>query len=73
MDERRHDFLAWSLFDPRAAVARLEKTPISSDLAQMWRGARVSVAESLGRSHDERWGAIWRERDVMYGGTKRDL
>jgi hypothetical protein len=69
----RYEFLAWSLFDPRAAVARLEQTPISPDVGLIWRSARVYVAESLGRSHDERWGAIWRQRDIMYGGTKRDL
>ena len=69
----RYEFLAWSMFDPRAAAARLEQTPINSDVAGLWRCARVYVGESLGRSHEERWGAIWRERGVMYGGKRRDL
>ncbi len=69
----RYEFLAWSMFDPRAAAERLEQTPISSDVAGLWRCARVYVGESLGRSHEERWGAIWRERELMYGGKRRDL
>ena len=61
----RYEFMAWSLFDPRAAVSRLEETPISSDLKLIWRSARVFVAESLGRQFEERWGAIWPERSTM--------
>ncbi len=57
---RRGDFLTWSLFDPRAAVARLEMTPIDPNPAQIARNARLLVAASLGRSHDERWHEIFK-------------
>ena len=42
-----HEFLAWSLFDPRAAVARLEKTAHRSQASEQCDHARLAVAESL--------------------------
>ena len=57
---RRGDFLTWSLFNPRAAVAQLETTPIDPNPAQITRNARLLVAASLGRSHDERWHEIFK-------------
>ena len=44
----RAEFLAWSLFDPRAAVARLEKVPVSDDPDSNANAARIAVASSLG-------------------------
>ncbi len=55
----RYDFLTWSLIDPRAAVARLESTPINPNPAQIAHNARLLVAASLGRSHDNRWREIF--------------
>ena len=55
-----HVFLAWSMFDPSAAVARLERVRV--DPKMLDRGvdlARVQVAESLGLPHDARWRTIW--------------
>ena len=37
----RYEFLAWSMFHPRAAAARLEQTPINSDMSGLWRCAGV--------------------------------
>jgi hypothetical protein len=68
----RYDFLTWSLFDPRAAVARLERIPINPNPALLARDARLLVAASLGRSHYERWREIWTESELIWGGTKRD-
>ena len=49
-----YDFLAWSLFDPRAAVARLEKLPIDPKLQNNAIHARLAVAESLAQDREER-------------------
>jgi Carboxypeptidase regulatory-like domain len=69
----RFDFLEWSLIDPRAAVARLERTPINPLLAQITRNARLMVAASLGRSHENRWSEIWPESDIILGRIIREL
>jgi hypothetical protein len=67
------EFRAWALFDPRAAVARLEKLPVDSKLQNHARGARLVVAETLARPHEERWRKIWVDWDIVFGGTKRDF
>ncbi|MGO9920378.1 MAG: carboxypeptidase regulatory-like domain-containing protein [Isosphaeraceae bacterium] len=67
------EFRAWALFDPRAAVARLEKLPVDSKLQNHARGARLVVAETLARPHEERWRNIWDDWDIVFGGTKRDF
>ena len=69
----RGDFLTWSLFDPRAAVARLEQTPINPDLAQLARNARLLVAASLGRKHEARWGEIFSDSDFIQSRTQHDF
>ncbi len=66
-------FLAWSLFDPRAAVARLEKLPIDRKLPNNAILARFAVAESLAQTHEQRWRKIWEDWDIILGGLKRDL
>ncbi|MFI5459024.1 MAG: hypothetical protein ACHRXM_26645 [Isosphaerales bacterium] len=67
------DFRAWSLLDPRAAVARLEKLPIDPKLPLNAIRARLVVAESLARPYEERWRKIWDDWDIIFGGTGRDL
>jgi len=52
------EFLGWSVFDPRAAVARLEQErvnprEISAD------SASERVADEIGRTHEARWRTIW--------------
>ena len=66
------EFLAWSLFDPRAAVARLETLPIDSKLQTNAIHARLAVAESLAQDHEQRWRKIWEDWDIIVGGSNRD-
>ena len=47
------DFLAWSIFDPRAAVARLEQVPFIPQFDRP-NDARALVSEMLGLSYEER-------------------
>jgi hypothetical protein len=67
------EFMAWSFFDPRAAVARLEKLPIDSKLQLPAIRARLVVAELLARPHEDRWRKIWDNWNIVFGGTKRDF
>ena len=69
----RYDFLTWSLFDPRAAVARLERTPLSPNGAETAHNARFFVAASLGRKHEDRWGEIFSDSDFMHSGNRHRL
>jgi hypothetical protein len=46
------EFEAWASFDPRAAVARLEKVPVGPDAST--NTARLRVASLLGLSHEQR-------------------
>jgi hypothetical protein len=66
------EFLAWSIFDPRAAVARLEQVPVNPKLDLGVYRTRVEVAETLGLSHEARWRKIWSEftemREVAFPG-----
>ncbi len=67
------EFVAWSLIDPRAAVARLEKiaVPQVPDLRKGNITARLVVAASLARSHRERWrNENFDEREVIFGGKR---
>ena len=66
----RH-FGGWSLFDPRAAVTRLEKVPFR--LEPRGNGSRELVAELLGLAHEERWRKIWGESTDMGALFERDL
>jgi hypothetical protein len=72
-DELAADFRAWSLFDPRAAVARLEKIPVDTKARRITMVARLVVAASLAQTHEERWRKIWGDWDIILGGTKRDF
>jgi len=67
------EFRAWSFFDPRAAVARLEKLPIDSKLQLNAIRARLVVAESLALPYEKRWRKIWDRWDIIFGGTERDF
>jgi Carboxypeptidase regulatory-like domain len=67
------EFLAWSVFDPRAAVARLEQVPISPKLEPGADFARERVAEMLGLSHEERWRRIWSDYTEMRDLFERDF
>jgi hypothetical protein len=66
------EFHAWSLFDPRAAVARLEKISVGSSLSRNVVNARLRVAQSLARSRDERWRECWKNWDVFLDGKNGD-
>jgi hypothetical protein len=55
------EFEAWASFDPRAAVARLERLPVGPELAAY--DARIRVARWLGLSHEQQLRTIWPDRD----------
>ncbi len=68
-----YEFVCWSLIDPRAAVARLEKIPVASvpDYRKGNIGARLAVARSLARSGKERWRSENSdEREFIFGGRR---
>ena len=68
------DYWAWSIFDPRAAVAQLEKLPIDPGLPNNAIRARLLVAKSLAKHHEQRWHELWDRRwGIILGGTKREL
>jgi len=52
-------FLSWSVFDPRAAAARVEKLPVDPRLDLNADSVRVRVCESLRLPREARWRAIW--------------
>jgi hypothetical protein len=59
-------FEAWSIVDPRAAVARLERMPIGRNFELDADRARATVAETLALSHEARWRSIWYGYTEMY-------
>jgi len=59
LDRRVAVFQAWSIFDPRAAVARLAQVPLSSGRDRGADSARQQVAEMLGLPHEARWRTIF--------------
>jgi hypothetical protein len=60
------EFLAWSIFDPRAAVARLKQVPIDPKYElSAGRPARFRVGDMLGRSRETRWRLSWRAFTYM--------
>jgi hypothetical protein len=67
-----HEFFAWSLFDPRAAVARLETLPIDPKLPNNAVRARLVVASSLSVDCEERWRKRWSDWDIIFGGMGAD-
>jgi hypothetical protein len=52
-------FLSWSIFDPRAAAARLGKLPVNPRLDLNADHVRRQVCEYLRLSHDARWRKVW--------------
>jgi hypothetical protein len=67
-------YWAWSLFDPRAAVAQLAKLPIDPKLSNNASRARLVVAKSLAQNHEKRWHELWDRRwGIILGGTKREF
>jgi hypothetical protein len=67
----QREFLAWSSFDPRAAVERLEKVPVRADNAPNANAARLAVAASLGRPYEKRWRRSWNYWGTILG-TRRN-
>jgi Carboxypeptidase regulatory-like domain len=65
------EFLAWSLFDPRAAAGRLEKVPVSDDATPTANDARIRVASFLGLPYEARWRKVWNRYQNVLGGTAR--
>ncbi len=70
--EWSREFLGWSFFDPRAAVARLERIPLSPKLAPDADSTRTQVAESLGLPYPERWRRVWNNNTDMRQLFERD-
>jgi hypothetical protein len=68
---RRLDFLAWSLFDPRAAVERLERVPVRPDPDAEANAARIEVARSLGLPYEQRWRSVFDRYEIILGGPAR--
>jgi Carboxypeptidase regulatory-like domain len=66
-----YEFLAWSLIDPRAAVARLESIPVTQD-TDFYKGsyAHVLVGGSLARTREQRWRASHDVREIIFGGKR---
>jgi hypothetical protein len=59
------EFQAWSIFDPRGAVARLEQVPIAARRNTGAGSAWEQVAELLGLPHEARWHKIWDDSSEM--------
>jgi hypothetical protein len=68
-----NEFLAWSFFDPRAAVARLEQVPVSQGPGYRANAARLRVASFLGLPFEARWRRVplWGDWSVILGGPRR--
>jgi len=67
------EFMGWSIFNPRAAVARLEQAPVFSKLEPSLNSARERVAELLGLPHEDRWRRVWSVYTEMRDLFERDL
>jgi hypothetical protein len=66
-------FQLWSVFDPRSAVAGLERMPITPKFALNLDQARLRVAQTLALPHEERWRNIWRTYTEMSLDFDRDI
>jgi len=66
-------FVAWSIFDPRAAVARLEQLPVTIRLETGANPVRERMAELLGLPYEDRWRRIWSNHTEMSGLLERDF
>jgi hypothetical protein len=68
-----YEFQAWLQLDPRAAVASLEKLPIGREVTSDIARTRLSIAEFLAKTQENRWRTLWGDWDMILGGTKRDF
>jgi hypothetical protein len=66
-----NQFLGWSIFDPRAAVARLERVPVATGFGANF--ARERVAEMLGLSYEDRLRRVWSDFTEMRDLFERDF
>jgi hypothetical protein len=66
-------FEAWSILDPRAAVAKLEQVPVkpARDLRDDYIRRRVACV--LGLPHEARWRNVWLNQSEMVDILLRDL
>ncbi len=65
-------FETWTLIDPRAAVARLEKIPMQSTNPndnRLW----IYVVEKLALDHDERWRKTFNQWEPIFNPHVRDF
>ncbi len=63
------EFEAWASFDPRAAVARLEKLPVGPDVST--NDARIHVASLLGLSYEQCLRKTWPDWAILSGESRR--
>ncbi len=67
-------FLAWSIIDPRAAVARLEQVPATAGISRSsFVNSRAQVARILGLPYEDRWRRIWTDHTEMRFLLERDI
>ena len=65
-------FEAWTILDPRAAVARLEKVPMTSvnpNDNRLW----IYVVEKLADDHEERWRKTFLQWAPIFNPANRDV
>ena len=65
-------FEAWTLVDPRAAVARLERIPMTStdpNDNRLW----IYVVEKLSLDRDERWRKTFLQWAPIFNPANRDF
>jgi len=58
-------FLAWSLLDPRAAVARIQRIGVKKDPEPNSNWALSTVVESLAETDEARWKWFWRRHSTL--------
>jgi hypothetical protein len=61
------EFLAWSLFDPRGAVARIKQLALNRGTEARSESAFNNVAESLALPSEARWRSLWRTQSGLGG------
>jgi Carboxypeptidase regulatory-like domain len=66
-------FMSWSIFDPRAAVARLERASAAAGLQNGPSHSSEAIAELLGLSLEDRWRKIWSTYTDMRYLLERDI
>ncbi len=67
--QRIAGYLAWSMFDPTAAVAQLENMPLDLSLENPRANLRFRVAELLAMPHAARWKEVY----IEYAGLTEFL